>query len=896
MASALLATKGGLGLSSVANQVKKLSESANGVNSTTLSNLKGLADAMKQLSSIGNLKISSSVANQITAINTALSSLNISDGANKINELVTALKPLETLGKSNLGSMVTSLKKLPETLQGLQSLDMGALKQKIQEVADAMKPLADEMQKVANGFNAFPNRIQKLIQENEKLSTSNNKASRSYINLYAKLRMAYQGIKTVAQTIGNCINLSNKYIEDMNLFNASMGEFASEAQEYAEKVGEIMGIDPGEWMRNQGVFMTLATGFGVVGERANIMSKNLTQLGYDLSSFFNISYEDAMLKLQSGLAGELEPLRRIGYDLSVARLQQEAYTLGINKKVSAMTQAEKAELRYYAIMTQVTTAQGDMARTLDAPANQLRILKSQVTQAGRAIGNIFIPLLNAVLPYLIAVTKIVRILANAIATLFGFTLPEVDYSNLSSGANSYSDALDNATDSAKKLQKYTMGFDELNIIDPNQGSGSGSDVSGGSGLGFDLPEYDFLGNATESRVGQIVDKMKEWLGITDDINTWSDLFGTRLGRILMLVGTIGAGFLAWKLTTGFISAITTLITLLATPSYAITLGLILTFTGFVIEYDGLVDAVKNGLNKFNFAEIIGGAILGVAGVTLLGKMIVTWIGKVCSTKVAFALARLGMSLGVETTEALGATLGMGIGGIIAGIPMFFVGIYDACKNGLDWLSGLLIPAGATLAGAGIGALIGAVGGPLGALIGLVVGLLVDLVIAIVQNWGTIAEWFDTNVITPVCDFFKGLWSTVSGYFSNLWDDISGVWNTVATWFEDNVIQPVSSLFSTVTDWIGTFFEGCWIIVQAVWIVASTWFDETVITPVSNFFKGLWETVSGFFTQLWEDVKLVWQTASTWFDENVTQPVKQLFETLWDDIKNVWPQRPTNKSF
>ena len=101
-----------------------------------------------------------------------------------------------------------------------------------------------------------------------------------------------------------------------------------------------MGINPGEWMRNQGVFMTITEGFGVASDRAYTMSKNLTQLTYDLASFFNISTADAFQKLESGISGELEPLRRLGYDLSVARLQQEAYNLGIDKSVMSMTQAE----------------------------------------------------------------------------------------------------------------------------------------------------------------------------------------------------------------------------------------------------------------------------------------------------------------------------------------------------------------------------------------------------------------------------------------------------------------------------------------------------------------------------------------------------------------------------
>lgn len=256
------------------------------------------------------------------------------------------------------------------------------------------------------------------------------------------------------------INKSNQYVEDLNLFTASMGEYASAAQEYAERVSEIVGIDPAEWLRNQGVFMTITKGFGVASDRAYTMSRNLTQLGYDISSFFNIPFEEAFQKLQSGIAGELEPLRRLGYDLSVARLQQEAYTLGIEKKVSAMTQAEKAELRYYAIMTQVTTAQGDMARTLNAPANQLRVLQAQVTQCARAIGNIFIPALNAILPYAIAVAKVIRLIANAIASLFGFALPEIDYSGIGATvggvADSTQDIGDGLGDATKKAKELKM--------------------------------------------------------------------------------------------------------------------------------------------------------------------------------------------------------------------------------------------------------------------------------------------------------------------------------------------------------------------------------------------------------------------------------------------------------
>lgn len=635
------ATSGGMGLKSVANGLDGVKEATDRMGNIT-NKLSGLSRAVRELTTLGNIKVSASIGNQIKNIGTALSTLDIGDGATKINELVTALKPLETLGKSSLSTTVNALNKLPEAIQ---KIDMKKLHGQVDALTRTFKPLAEEMQKIANGFNAFPSRIQKLIQENNKLSSSNKKTGLSFTDLYSKLRMAYTAVKSVAQTIAGFISQSNDYIENVNLFNVSMGKYASEARSYAETVGESMGIDPGEWMRNQGVFMTLATGFGVVGDRANTMSKNLTQLGYDISSFFNIPYEDAMQKLQSGLAGELEPLRRIGYDLSVARLQQEAYTLGITKKVSAMTQAEKAELRYYAIMSQVTTAQGDMARTLEQPANQLRVLKSQIVQAGRAIGNIFIPLLQIVLPYLIALAKAVRMVANEIAKFFGYTeqTNNTDWGGLSSGADDYATAIGGAADNAKKLQKYTMGFDELNVIDPNSGgSGSGSGGVGGSGFDFELPEYEFLSKNVQTKVNELATKIKDDFAI-----------------IAGLVAGVGAGLLAWKFSKSFLTGLSVFTAVL----------------GASILIDSILVTLKEGLSWKSVIEgAIGGALLGAA----IGFKLGGWSGALGGIIIGIGVSLVingitGMiadGVNVEDVVSIIAGVLTTVGGIMTVIKLF----------------------------------------------------------------------------------------------------------------------------------------------------------------------------------------------------------------------------------
>lgn len=636
------ATSGGMGLKSVANGLDGVRDATDRMGNIT-NKLSGLSRAVKELTNLGNIKVSASIGNQIKNIGTALSTLDIGDGATKINELVTALKPLETLGKSSLSTTVNALNKLPEAIQ---KIDMKKLHGQVDALTRTFRPLAEEMQKIANGFNAFPSRIQKLIQENNKLSSSNKKTGLSFTDFYSKLKMAYTAVKTVSTTIAGFINKSNDYIENVNLFNVSMGKYTTEARTYAETVGEVMGIDPGEWMRNQGVFMTLATGFGVASDRAYTMSKNLTQLGYDISSLFNMSYEDAMLKLQSGLSGELEPLRRIGYDLSQTRLQQEAYTLGIKKKVSAMTQAEKAELRYHAIMTQVTASHGDMARTLDQPANQLRVLSSQIEQAGRAIGNIFIPMLQAVLPYVIAFFKAIRLVANELARLVGYEEKTADLSgleSLASGADDYSNALSGAADSAKKLQQYTMGFDELNVIDPNKGK-SGSDAGGvgGSGFDFKLEEYPFLGKDTQSKVNELTQKIKDDFSI-----------------ILGLVGGIGIGLLAWKFSKSFLTGLSVFTSVL----------------GAAILIDSILVTLKEGLSWKSVIEgAIGGALLGAG----IGFKLGGWSGALGGIIIGIGVSLVingitGMiadGVNVEDVVSIIAGVLTTVGGIMTVIKLF----------------------------------------------------------------------------------------------------------------------------------------------------------------------------------------------------------------------------------
>lgn len=748
------ATNGGAtGLSKTAQGIRELSNSLKGLNSGDASQkITRLTNALTALSQVGNVKISSSIANQLTAINTALAGLKWTDG-DKLTSLANGLRPLSELGKANMTTFINQLSKLPKVIEDLEAADIDKFTQQMTALATAMKPFADEMQKVSNGFSAFPSKIQKLITSTEKYNASARKATSTtgkFTSGLKALNVAAVAItfRKIGHFIAQAVTESNKYQEDLNLFTVALGQYAAEAQNYAEKVSDVMGIDPAQWLRNQGVFNTLLTGFGDTAERAQLMSQNLTQLGYDISSFFNISIEDAMQKLQSGISGELEPLRRLGYDLSQAQLEQTALNLGIKENVANMTQAEKAELRYYTIMTQVTTAQGDMARTLETPANLLRILQAQLTQAARAIGNIFIPALNAILPYAIAVVQVIREIANALANLAGFKLTDVDYSGVNSaavGAGSLADNLDDAAGAAKKLKQYTAGFDELNVFAPNTGSGSGAGAGGAGGFDFDLPTYDFLGDAVQTRIGEIKKMIEDTLA---EITTIVSGFMLAVGAILVVTGVnipLGVGLMAagavglaatvglnWTAMSSELASTLALITGVV-GGFLLALGAIMAFSGANLP--------------------LGIALMALGGASLVTAAVINWHNS--DRHLTDALTTLtgvlaGASLAVGAMLAFtGVATGLGIAlmavgavTLVSAAALNWNSIPDALASPLSRV-GLLV-SGATLALGAILAFSGCM--PLG--IALMAIGATSLVSVMALNWNGLSDEIQ-NVIAII---------------------------------------------------------------------------------------------------------------------------------------------------
>lgn len=622
---------------------------------STLNNLKGITKGGVGLTT---------VANQLSKLNGALSGLNIN--SKKITELKSALSGLSDVQKSTgLTSIINALKKLPQISKELSATDLSKFADQMTQVANAVRPLASEMEKVSAGFKAFPIRIQKLISSNTGLAASNKTTGNSFGFLGTGISgvIAKIGVYgyTIKRTIGSWITSYNDYVENVNLFTVAMGKFADESMKYAERVQSAAGIDLSEWIRNQSVLMDMVKGYGVVEDKAKTMSEGLTQLIYDYASFYNIGIEDSAQKVQSAIAGEIEPVRRLGKDLSVTTLQQYAYKYGIDQSVNSMTQAQKAQLRYVALMDQSKSAMGDMARTIQTPANAMRILQQQVQQLTRALGSLFIPILQVVIPWVQAFVSVLTDAVRAIAAFFNVELPEIDYSGMDSIGTSAGVATDEIEDTtgalgdaaaaAKKLKDYTLGFDELNILNPDTGTASGGiggsgGASGGSyGGDLDLPieSYDFLGDL-DTKVKSLIKSFDRWEPIIKLVGAalaaaiGFKVISKMIKGLSGLSDIIGKGGLLGgfsKLKVGVMGAVIAF-TAAATEAYALTLN-------------GMDPLAAGLLSVVTIAPLAGGALYAMIGPI---GLVIGVLGSLAGAVTGVMLAQEQMKQEAATAEFL----------------------------------------------------------------------------------------------------------------------------------------------------------------------------------------------------------------------------------------------------
>lgn len=519
-------TGGNAGLNKIAKQIEKLNSISASIQSMQgFEKLERAVNSLKKLNELNNIGDISGFVRNLNKLPQAMNAIAQmpSIDASKFQQLADAMKPLQSVDTSGLNSMLNALRKLPKVSQELANVDFAQLTQQITQLSTELEPIVRQAERGGAGLTALAQIMQQTSRTARQSSNGVNLFNTAIGNIKVKTLAAIAGLRRLLGLFKSSITASNEYVENLNLFTVTMGEGADEALRFANNVNELMGIDVSQWIQNQGIFKQMASGFGMMEQKATLLSKNLTQLGYDISSYYNISVEDAMQKLQSAMAGEQEPLRRLGYALDEATLKQVALNHGITQSVTDMSQAQKAQLRYIAIMEQSTNAMGDMARTIDSPSNQLRILESRILTLKRAIGDSLMPVVSAVLPYLTALVQILGETFRSIAEFMGFELPVFDYSDLKKGGEDIAASFEDATKASKEFKGTLAGIDQLNIIgSKDEGKGNGNENQ--FDLGIDLPEYDFL-QGIESKTKEIAENIKNWF---KEALPWIEAVGTAI--------------------------------------------------------------------------------------------------------------------------------------------------------------------------------------------------------------------------------------------------------------------------------------------------------------------------------------------------------------------------------
>lgn len=629
-------------LDKLAGSIATLKQASAGMSG--LDKITSFLNGLSNVNTTASTKSINTVVNAIKKIPTAVSGLNGVDFysmSGSITQLTNALAPLSILDASNLkalGSAFNAIGKIPDLTDKLKATDLDSFASSCQKISAALTPLASQLDKVGNAFAKLPPQLSKVVTQANRVTAANEKQRKSYLSLsnqmngFMRNMAKLVSLKAIAEYLGNAVAKFNDFYEATDLFHNAMGNLSGEADTLISKMQGLLGVDPTKAMTYMATIQSLGTSFGLASDKAYILSKNLTQLAYDEGSYWNKDVAETFTAMSSAISGEIEPIRRLGVDLSQARLQQELLALGFNKQVSSLSQADKAVLRYIAIMKQTANVQGNLAQTIQSPANQIKILKAQLDMLAKSVGSLLYPAMKSILPPLIAAVQLIREFVQWVAKLMGVKVVFTDFTKSADSVGGIGDAMDDTADSTKKaakaLKDYTMGFDELNIIDPTQGSsGSGGGASAGNILGdVDLSGYDMFKQYNEEFAKQI------------------DAIKQKIKDMLPIIGAVTAALALWKIV-DFLTDIATAISKMTDLQ-----KLALSIATVVIEASLVFSFAKGYASSGNPLELLGEVVSAAFGSFVLWRTIGA-DGITLGMGIAFVASLAGLTYALKTGSA-----------------------------------------------------------------------------------------------------------------------------------------------------------------------------------------------------------------------------------------------------
>ena len=590
---------------------------------------------------------------------------NTQEAQSKIQQTMSQLKDLTDIAKKDeqMG-LVKDLRKFGQELQK----NIPISKELNQSINDTRNYIQEAFgTEAVNQFNNVLLNTNNTISQTTTLAQklSNAKMSNIFNTVFnvGAMIAAYNGIKRVTSALGEFSKESINFVETKNLFDVSMGngveglnEYYDRAIQFQDKLGEKLSINTKDSMNYQALFNAMAKSMGIAANEAYKLSENFTKLGYDIASLYNLDPTAAMDKLRAGLAGQTKPLRDIGLDITQQSLTPIAQDLGIDRSVKNMSQAEKMILRYIAVLRQASLAQGDFAKTMDTPANQMRIFNNQISILKRNVGNLWAGMLTKILPYVNAVIMVINKLLQMLGSFFGFSVSSFSGVSIadSIGADEAASDLGGATAAAKEFKKQLMGFDEIHNIElPDTSSGGGGGGGGGGGVsGIDpklleaMQDYDNLMDSVKNKANEIRDKILDWLGFDPDGNLREGL--TNLEKILDVVKAIGVAFAAWKISSTIAKVVSTLGWVGKEKAMEIAANLTLAIVGIYAQYMGTKHLLEGDVDIFSLLETLLGTAAGTFGIAkLLNTMSNGSLGIGKSIAVG-----LGITLGIQAVQIL----------------------------------------------------------------------------------------------------------------------------------------------------------------------------------------------------------------------------------------------------
>ena len=841
LASALAELKKSGALTTVTKNLKGLADALNAFTpvASNASKINSIATSLEKLKSVGSITALTKGVKELPSAFKGLSAIgDVGSIANKLQGLATALKPLGSIKTSGFNSAITSLAKISDVSKSLDDNTISEFTSKVKKLADALGPLSQKLTTVKSGLTGFSRAAREGASSANALD----------VNVGA---INFDAITNNIQTVVNVLNqlaLKMKAVIAQAIewegiaarFGRGFGAQAQEIYEWIQRLNEEMGINIQVFMQHSSIFVNMLKGFGVVQEDATKMALGYMELTYDIWAGYNDIYktfEEAAEAIRSAIAGEVEPIRRAGFTIVEATLQVTAANYGITKSVETMTEAEKSYLRYLTLVEQAHAQSliGTYAEELDTAEGLMRTASQQVKSLSQAFGSLFLPILIRVMPYVQAFIDMLTELVRIVAGLFNIEIQEVDWSGYNKGssaiggmqdaANGATGALGNAAKAAKELKNATLGMDELNVISPNTATnGSGANGTGVdnvfAGIDVDSLWDESIFKGLNNQVDGIVQKMRDWLGITDDIDTWAELMDTRLGTILKTLG-------------GIVIAITT----------------IKAITGIAKLIEGIKTIVGLIKDSKIFAEL---------------------------TKIFNNLKSSGSLATVGTNLANIAKVAGPIVGIVSGVVLAIDGLIGSLKDGIGWADALKIALGGAFTGAGIGFLAGGpVGAAIGALVGLIAGAVTDIGIYLVQNWDDVKAWVKNipNEITKLSEKLDEMPEEIEKWFSGLGEKIT-------KWFDD-LWQPIKDydwkkLGEDVGKKLGEF-------VAESGKAITEFFTEDVPYFFTVWIPDAWEAIKGFFVKLPGQLKEIWTSVKQGFIDIGLRIVDGIVEG-WGAIK------------